>query len=157
MSDVTVQGSAVPEVEERRKREIPAPLFRDRSRPAQIIVGGVVPFLFGGGVGVVLGVSTTWYWALAGVAAVGGVLAGLEHRDGWGGADRGMVGGAIYGTSLVLVHALVGNHAKVSLGSSKVVFVIFITIIGILIGAAGGRVARFVRERNGVFITDVAE
>ena len=48
MSDVTVQGSSVPEVKERRKREIPAPLFRDRSRPAQIILGGVVPFLFEG-------------------------------------------------------------------------------------------------------------
>jgi uncharacterized membrane protein len=104
-----------------------------------------------------VGVSAAGYWAVGAVAAIGGFLAGLEHRDGWGGADRGMVGGAIYGTSLMLVHALVGNHAKVSLGSSKVVFVIFITIIGILIGAAGGRVARFVRERNGVYITDVAE
>src|SRR5437763_16941039 len=114
-------------------------LLRDRSRPAQVLLGGILPALIGSLAGLMVGISAAGYWAVGAVAAIGGFLAGLEHRDGWGGADRGMVGGAIYGTSLVLVHALVGNHAKVSLGSSKVVFVIFITIIGILIGAAGGR------------------
>jgi uncharacterized membrane protein len=132
-------------------------LLRDRSRPAQVLLGGILPALIGSLAGLMVGASAAGYWAVGAVAAIGGFLAGLEHRDGWGGADRGMVGGAIYATSLALVHALVGNHARVSLGSSKVVFVIFITIIGIAIGAAGGRVARFVRERNGVFITDVAE
>src|SRR2546428_7071844 len=72
------------------------PLFRDRSRPAQIVLGGVVPLLFGGGVGVVLGVSAGAYWGLAALAGVGGVIAGFEHRDGWGGEDRGLVGGPFF-------------------------------------------------------------
>ena len=62
-------------------------LFRDRSRTFQVIVGGVVPLLFGAVVGIVVGVTSGGYWALAALAALGGVLAGLEHRDGWGGAD----------------------------------------------------------------------
>ena len=130
------------------------PLFRDRPRAFQIVVGGVVPFLFGAGTGIMLGVSTAGYWGLAGLAAVGGFVAGFEHRDGWGGADRGLVGGAIYGTSLLVVHALVGTHAKVSLGSFPPFLVVITAIFGMLLGAAGGRIARLQRERAGIFITD---
>jgi hypothetical protein len=129
-------------------------LLRDRPRPLQVLFGGIFPALLGILAGVMVGASATGYWIVGAVAGIGGFLAGFEHRDGWGGADRGMVGGAIYSTSLVLTHWLIGNDEKVSLGSSRVIFVIFLTIIGILLGAAGGRVARFVRERNGVFITD---
>jgi ABC-type Na+ efflux pump permease subunit len=129
-------------------------LFKDRPRPVQILLGGVVPALLGALAGFLVGVSAGGYWAVSIVAAIGGFLAGFEHRDGWGGADRGMVGGLIYSTTLVLVHWATGKEAKVSLGSSRVVFVIFLTIIGILLGAAGGRIARFQRERAGIYITD---
>jgi hypothetical protein len=129
-------------------------LFRDRPRPLQVLFGGIFPALLGTLAGVMVGASATGYWIVSAVAGIGGFLAGFEHRDGWGGADRGLVGGAIFSTSLVLIHWLIGNDEKVSLGSSRVLFVITLTIIGILLGAAGGRVARFIRERNGVFITD---
>ncbi len=129
-------------------------LFRDRPRPVQIVLGGVVPALAGALAGVMVGASAAGYWIVSIVAGVGGFLAGFEHRDGWGGADRGMVGGAIFGTSLVLVHWAIGNDEKVSLGNSRVVFVIVIAIIGILLGALGGRIARHHREKAGVFITD---
>src|SRR5205085_10437892 len=92
------------------------PLFRDRSRPAQIVLGGVVPLLFGGGVGVVLGVSAGAYWGLAALAGVGGVLAGFAHRDGWGGADRGLVGGALLGRGRLIAHSIAVSHAKVAFG-----------------------------------------
>ena len=65
-----------------------------------------------------------------------------------------MVGGAIFAIVLVLIHDLTGTHAKVSLGSSSIVFVIFVTILSILLGALGGRLARAQRERAGIFITD---
>lgn len=129
-------------------------LFRDRPRAVQIVLGGVLPAALGALAGVMVGVSAIGYWIIAAIAAIGGVVAGLEHRDGWGGADRGMVGGAIYGTSLVLVHWAIGNSAKVSLGSSRVMFVIALTIIGIALGAIGGRIARWQREKAGIFITD---
>src|SRR5438270_2576144 len=126
------------------------PLFRDRSRPAQIVLGGVVPLLFGGGVGVVLGVSAGAYWGLAALAGVGGVLAGFEHRDGWGGADRGLVGGALFGLGVVVAHAIAGTHAKVSLGSFPPFLIVIDAIVGMLLGALGGRLARSLRRRPGV-------
>jgi hypothetical protein len=125
----------------------PAPLFSDRSRPAQIFLGGVVPLAFGAVVGIVIGVSQGWYWALAGVAGVGGVLAGLEHRDGWGGADRGLVGGALFGTGLLISHAIAGTEAKVSLGSFPPLLIVIDGFVGIFLGAIGGRIARATRRR----------
>jgi hypothetical protein len=97
---------------------MPTPvLFRDRPLPAQIILGGVIPAMIGAVAGILVGVSAAAYWVIAVLAGVGAFVAGFEHRDGWGGADRGMVGGVIYGVALLLVHALVGTQAKVSLGS----------------------------------------
>src|ERR1700747_662967 len=92
------------------------PLFRNRPRPFQVVTGGFVPLLFGGIVGVVLGVSAAGYWGVVALAARGGVLDGLEPRCGWGGAARGLVGGALFGLGLLLAHAIAGTHAKVSLG-----------------------------------------
>jgi hypothetical protein len=126
------------------------PLFRDRPRPVQIILGGVVPFLFGAAVGVMLGVSAGGYWALAALAGLGGFLAGFEHRDGWGGADRGMVGGALFGLGVLVAHAIAGTHAKVSLGSFPPLLVVIDSIAGILLGAMGGRLARVIWQRPGV-------
>jgi hypothetical protein len=128
------------------------PLFRDRPRAFQIVLGGVVPLAFGAVVGVVVGVSSGAYWALAVLAAIGGVLAGLEHQDGWGGADRGLVGGALFGTGLLVAHAIAGTHAKVSLGSFPPLLVVIDAIIGIFLGALGGRLARSLRRRSGASV-----
>jgi hypothetical protein len=124
-------------------------LFRDRPRPVQIVLGGVVPAFFGAVAGVLVGASVGGYWALAAVVSIGGVLAGFEHQDGWGGADRGLVGGAVYGTALLLAHAIAGTHAKVSLGSFPPFLAVVTAIIGMLLGALGGRLARALRERHG--------
>lgn len=125
------------------------PLFRDRPRSAQVILGGVIPCALGVLAGVMVGVSAGAYWAVGAVAAVGGVLAGLEHRDGWGGADRGVVGGALYGIALLVAHAIAGTDATVSLGSFPPLLAVVTAIIGMLLGALGGRIARDMRERAG--------
>lgn len=133
-------------------------LFRDRPRPVQIVLGGVIPALFGVAAGVLVGESTGAYWALAAVVTIGGFIAGFEHLDGWGGADRGLVGGAIYGTALLITHAAVGTHAKVSLGKFPPLLAVVTAIIGMLLGAAGGRLARALRERReGVPAEDIVE
>jgi hypothetical protein len=132
-------------------------LLRDRQRPAQIVIGGVIPAAIGAVAGLLVGVSAGAYWAVAVLAAVGAFVAGFEHRDGWGGADRGFFGGIFYGIALLLVHALIGNQAKVSLGSFKPLLVVVTAIAGMLLSAAGGRVARYQRERAGIFITTEPE
>jgi hypothetical protein len=125
------------------------PLFRDRPRSVQVVLGGVIPCALGAIAGIMVGVSAGAYWAVGAVAAAGGVLAGLEHRDGWGGADRGVVGGALYGIALLVVHAIAGTDATVSLGSFPPLLAVVTAIIGMLLGALGGRIARGMRERAG--------
>jgi hypothetical protein len=122
-------------------------LFRDRPRSVQILIGGVVPAVIGALAGILLGVSSGAYWAIGALAAIGGFASGFEHRDGWGGADRGFIGGAIYGTSLLVAHAIVGTHAKVSLGGFPPLLAVLTAIIGMFLAAAGGRIARVQRER----------
>jgi hypothetical protein len=123
-------------------------LFRDRPRPVQIVLGGAVPLVFGAVVGIVLGISAGVYWTLAALAGLGAVLAGFEHRDGWGGADRGLVGGALFGLGVLVAHAIAGTDAKVSLGGFPPLLIVIDAIFGLFLGALGGRLARAIRERQ---------
>jgi hypothetical protein len=123
-------------------------LFRDRARPAQIVLGGFLPAISGALAGVLVGVSSGAYWGWGAVAAVGGFLSGFEHQDGWGGADRGLVGGAVFGLGILLAHWIAGTGAKVSLGSFPPLLIALDAIAGMLLGALGGRIARGIRERE---------
>jgi len=123
-------------------------LFRDRPRPAQIALGGIVPAIAGGVAGVLIGVSSSAYWAYGALVAVGSIVAGFEHQDGWGGADRGLVAGFIYGVALLVVHAVVGTHATVSLGGFPPLLAVITAIAGMLLSALGGRIARQQRVRR---------
>jgi hypothetical protein len=123
-------------------------LFRDRPRPVQIALGGALPLIFGAVVGIVLGVSAGVYWVLAIVAGLGGVVAGFEHQDGWGGADRGLVGGVLFAVGILVAHAIAGTHAKVSLGGFPPLLIVIDAIFGMLLGALGGWIARSMRERH---------
>jgi hypothetical protein len=125
-------------------------LLRDRPRAAQVVIGGVIPAVIGAVAGVLIGVSSAAYWVVAILAGVGAFVAGFEHRDGWGGADRGFFGGAFYGAALLIAHAIAGTHAKVSLGSFPPLLAVITAIIGMFLSAAGGRIARAQRERAGV-------
>lgn len=125
------------------------PLFRDRPRPIQIVLGGIVPFVFGAVVGVVLGISAGAYWGLSALAGLGAIAAGFEHQDGWGGADRGLIGGALFGAGILIAHAIAGTHAKVSLGSFPPLLIVIDAIAGMLLGALGGRIGRGLWVRPG--------
>lgn len=123
-------------------------LFRDRSRPVQIVLGGVIPAIVGALAGVLIGVSTGAYWAVAILAGLGSVLSGFEHQDGWGGADRGLASGFVYGVALLLAHAIAGTHAKVSLGSFPPLLAVVTALFGMCLAAIGGRLARAQRGRD---------
>jgi hypothetical protein len=50
--------------------------------------------------------------------------------------------------ALLVVHAILGTHAKVSLGSFPPFLVVITGIAGMLLSAAGGRTGRVLRERG---------
>jgi hypothetical protein len=112
--------------------------FSERGREAQILLAVVVPFVFGAIVGVVLGISAAAYWILSAIAAVGAVLAGLEHPDARSGALRGLFIGAVYGIGLLLAHAVAGSDAKTSLGSFPPLVIVIDAIAGAILAALGG-------------------
>jgi hypothetical protein len=116
----------------------PPTLLRDRTREAQLVLARIVPFAFGAVVGVALGISAGLYWGLLALAAIGGVLAGLEHEDARGGAQRGVIGGALFAAGLLIAHALSGADAKVSLGSFPPLLIPIDAVIGMGLGALGG-------------------
>ena len=116
--------------------------FSERGREAQILLALVVPFVFGAIVGVVPGASATVYWILSAVAALGAVLAGLEHPDPRSAAIRGLVIGAVYGVGVLLAHAVAGTHAEVSLGSFPPVVILIDAIAGAILAAIGGLISR---------------
>jgi hypothetical protein len=96
----------------------------------------------GGLAGVLVGVSAVAYWAIAVVAAVGALLSGFEHTDGWDAADRGFLSGLIYGVALLLAHEVAGTQARASLGSMPALLPVVTALAGMLLAAAGGRLAR---------------
>ena len=122
-------------------------LLRDRARPHQVVAGGVIPAVLGIVAGVMAGVSAPAYWVVAALVSIGSVVAGFEHRDGWGGADRGFFGGVIYGIALVVTHAIINDRLKVSLGSTPAFLPVVTAIVGMFLSAAGGRTARLSREK----------
>jgi hypothetical protein len=127
-----------------------SPLFRERPRSTQVILGLVVPTALGAVAGILLGVSAAAYWAIGLIAFIGGILAGFEHADGWDGAERGLVGGTLYGTGLLVAHAIAGTDAKVSLPGFEPILVVFTAVIGVLLGALGGRIRGSAMERRGL-------
>ena len=115
------------------------PLLRSRPLPLQLVLAGVVPIVFGVICGVLLGISEPAYLVLSLLAIAGGYFAGYEHDGGTQGALRGLVGGALFGGSILLAHELTGEEAKAELPDPEIVLVALTTGIGILLGALGGR------------------
>ena len=116
----------------------------------QVVLGLVVPFALGAVAGVLLGVSAAAYWVIGLIAFVGGILAGFEHASAWDGAARGVVGGTLYGTGLLVAHAIAGTDAKVDLPGFAPILVVFTAIIGMLLGALGGKIRGGAMQRRGL-------
>ena len=116
-------------------------LFEDRPRSAQIVGAVVAPALIGGLAGILLGVTAAGYWIVAVLAAVGAFLSGFEHPTPPAAARRGAISGAIYGIALLVLHAVVGTHAKVALGSFPPLLTVITAAIGAGLAAIGGRLS----------------
>jgi hypothetical protein len=122
------------------------PLLSSRPAAVQGLLVAVVPALFGALCGWLLGVSEVAYLVLAGpVAILGGFGAGLEHEGPRSAAKRGVLGGAMFGTFILLGHEVSGEDAEASLPDPSILLAVFTALGGALLGALGGRL----RERRG--------
>jgi hypothetical protein len=104
-----------------------------------VVLAGLVPAAFGAICGYLLGVNKTAYLVLSLLAIAGGYIAGQEHDGAREGAIRGLVGGAIFGAAILLVHEATGKTAKADIPDPKIILVGITTVAGVILGALGGR------------------
>jgi hypothetical protein len=125
----------------------PPPLLETRSRNEELllVVGG--PVLFGIITGVFLGVSEPVYLLLSVLGIAGGYFAGFEHDDVSEGFYRGLLGGLLFGTMILLTNAVLGAEQKADLPEPNVYLVAITTVFGAGLGMLGAR-SRGRRERS---------
>ena len=116
------------------------PLLAERRLGEQVFIVLVLPSLYGAICGVMLGISGGLYTLLTVLGILGGIGAGYDHSTPGEGALRGIAGGALFGTFILLAHAVAGAHAKTKLPDPHVVLPIATTVISIALGAIGGAI-----------------
>src|SRR5215210_2810393 len=114
-------------------------LLRERSLPLQAVAAAIVPAIFGGITGWVLGVNQAAYVVLSLLGIAGGYFAGFEHEGAKTGAVRGLFGGSLFGASILLVHQATGAEPKAHLPEPEILLVAITTVFGVGLGALGGR------------------
>ena len=114
------------------------PLLEERRPFEQAFIVLVLPALFGAICGVLLGISAGLYTLLTLLGILGGVAAGYDHATASEGALRGVAGGSLFGTFILLAHAVAGTHAKAKLPEPHIVLPIATTLIAVALGAVGG-------------------
>ena len=116
--------------------------FSDLPPAVRVQLAGIGPLLFGGVVGLMLGESATGYWILTGVSLPGGIAGGLEHRTARGAAARGAVAGGLFGTGIVVAHAVSGDGTRATVPSPLVLLIVIAAIGGTFLASVGYRLAR---------------
>ena len=125
------------------------PLLNERPAGEQIFIVLVLPALFGAICGVLLGISAGVYTVLTLLGILGGIGAGYDHATPGEGALRGVAGGALFGTFILLAHAITGEDAEVDLPDPHILLPVATTLISIPLGAIGGALrARRLRARD---------
>ena len=114
-------------------------LLRQRPLVAQVLMPTLVPAAFGALCGWLLGVSGIAYTILTILAIAGGYFAGFEHNGWKEGVIRGVVGGALFGAFILIVHDATGKSAKTQLPDPHIVLVAITTVFGAVLGGFGGR------------------
>ena len=124
------------------------PLLSELPPPRRLVNRYVSPIAFGILAGLTLGASALLYWILQVVAAMGGFVAGMEHTSARDGALRGVVGGFLFGASIVIAHEISGAEAEVDIGDPAALLAIVTAVAGALLGALGGARRGVVERRS---------
>ncbi len=112
-------------------------LLDTRSPLEQVLLSTVPAAILGVIAGILLGISTAAYLAVVAVALVGGILAGMEHATTTEGAQRGLVGGTLFGAGVLAGHHLLGKKALVKLPDPEEVEVIAAALFSVPLGMFG--------------------
>jgi hypothetical protein len=122
--------------------------FLDRPLVARLVLVVAIPGVFGLITGFFLGQSKTVYIVLQVIAAIGGYVAGFEHRNGREAALRGFMGGLFFGGGILLMHELTGDEPTTKLPEPAIILMAFTSGIGAILAAFGAG-ARAAREEKG--------
>jgi hypothetical protein len=141
-----MEASSVPG-EERHHSFTRPEYFLDRPLVVRLIAVILIPGVFGLFSGWMLGVSKPVYIATQILAAIGGYIAGWEHRSGREAALRGVVGGLVFGGGILVMHELTGDTPKVKLPEPAIILLAFTGGIGAILASFGAS-ARATREEK---------
>ena len=119
-------------------------LLRERSHGAEMALVVAVPIIFGAITGYFLGESEAVYTVLALLGIVGGFFAGLEHEGALEGFYRGILGGLLFGTAILVTNGLIDEEPKAHLPDPEVMLIVITGAFGAALGALGG----WLRERR---------
>lgn len=116
------------------------PLLAERSRGAEFALLVIVPSVGGAIGGVLLGVNEIAYLVYSALAIGAGFFGGLEHRGGWNGFYRGLIGGMEFGVFILIAHGVsFDSEPKAELPDPEVLLVVITTVLGCGLGALGAR------------------
>ena len=119
--------------------KLPPPFF-ERPFWLQLVGGIVVPMVFGILSGFALGWNEILYIVMAGpIAILGGFLAGVEHRETDEGVLRGVIGGLVYGSFILIGHEIMNNEPKAELPEPQSGLVFVTALGGAILGGLGAR------------------
>lgn len=125
------------------------PLLLDRPIGAQLVLGIIVPALFGLLTGYLLGVSEVGYLVASLLGILGGIGAGYDHDGADEGFVRGIIGGLLFGVFILVGHSVFGQEATAKLPQPDGLLVVITTVLGALLGAIGGALRRRREQREG--------
>jgi hypothetical protein len=120
----------------------PPVLLAERPRALQILVPVLGPVLAGAIGGWLLGSTKSGYLIYTTVMILGGIGAGMEHATLRGGALRGLVGGILFASSILIVWQLTGDDAQATLPHPASVLIAIVAVISACLGMLGARLRR---------------
>lgn len=122
-------------------RKLPV-LFGSRPVQVRVVLAVLLPADIGGIAGLVLASLPALYVGLQVLAAIGGLLAGLEHRKAGEAALRGLCGGVFFGIGIIGLHALSGGSDHHLLGQLPIALPVITATSGALFAIIGSLVRR---------------
>lgn len=114
-------------------------LLKDRTATEEAVIAVAIPLVFGLITGIMLGVSEIVYLVMSVLAILGGYAAGLEHEYALEGFYRGLLGGLLFGTGILLAHGIADVEPKAEVLEPEIVLVAITGTFGAGLGALGGR------------------